>query len=56
MSDYRAIQLQRFAQTFREACGIVELPLVEPAAGELRVRNRHCGVNRCLEFGGQLAQ
>lgn len=45
MSSYRAIQLQRFAETFREGCAAIELPLVDPAAGEIRVRNRFCGVN-----------
>jgi NADPH-dependent curcumin reductase CurA len=45
MSSYRAIQLQRFAETFREGCAAIELPVVDPAAGEIRVRNRFCGVN-----------
>lgn len=45
MTGYRAIQLQRFADTFRAACQTVTLPLREPGPGELRVRNRVCGVN-----------
>lgn len=42
---YRAIQLQRFAQSFREGSAIIDLPLIDPAPGEIRVRNRYCGVN-----------
>jgi NADPH-dependent curcumin reductase CurA len=42
---YRAIRLERFAPSFREATEIVELPLTEPAPGEIRVRNLFCGVN-----------
>ncbi|RZF66040.1 alcohol dehydrogenase [Sphingomonas populi] len=45
MSDYRAIQLQRFADTFRAGCETVTLAEVAPAPGEIRVRNRFCGVN-----------
>lgn len=46
MTDtYRAIQLQRIAPSFRDACQIVDLPLTEPGPGEVRVRNRFCGVN-----------
>jgi len=42
---FRAIRLERFAPSFREAAGIVELPLEEPGPGEVRVRNSFCGVN-----------
>lgn len=44
-NTYRAIQQQSFAQSFREATAIVELPITEPQSGELRVRNLHCGIN-----------
>ena len=42
---YRAIQLQRFAPSFREATGIVELPVEAPGPGEIRVSNHWTGVN-----------
>ncbi len=42
---FHAIRLDRFAATFREAAGIVELPLHEPGPGQVRVRNAFCGVN-----------
>jgi NADPH-dependent curcumin reductase CurA len=42
---FHAIRLDRFAATFREAAGIVELPLAEPGHGQVRVRNAFCGVN-----------
>lgn len=45
MSSYRAIQLQRFADSFRAGSEIIELPVVDPAAGDIRVRNLFCGVN-----------
>lgn len=46
MTDtYRAIQLQRFAESFRAGTEIVDLPLAEPGPGEIRVRNRFCGIN-----------
>jgi hypothetical protein len=44
-ATYRAIRLERFADSFRAGTEIVELPLADPAPGELRVRNRWCGVN-----------
>lgn len=44
-ATYGAIQLQRFADSFREGCEIVELPLNAPGAGEVRVRNLYCGIN-----------
>lgn len=42
---YGAIRLERFAETFRQAADIVQLPLSEPGPGEIRVRNLHCGIN-----------
>lgn len=42
---YGAIRLERFADSFRAATEIVQLPLTEPGPGEIRVRNRHCGIN-----------
>ncbi len=46
---YRAIRMERFAETFRDAADIVELPLVAPGPGEIRVRNRHCGINAIFD-------
>jgi NADPH-dependent curcumin reductase CurA len=42
---YRAIRLERFASSFRAATDIVEVPLTLPGPGEIRVRNRLCGIN-----------
>jgi NADPH-dependent curcumin reductase CurA len=42
---YRAIRLERFAPSFREATDIVDLQLVAPGDGEISVRNLWCGVN-----------
>ena len=42
---YRAIRLDRFGDSFREATEIVAFPVSDPAPGEIRVRNRFCGVN-----------
>jgi NADPH-dependent curcumin reductase CurA len=44
-STYRAIRLERFAPSFREAADIVELSMTTPGPGEIAVRNRFCGVN-----------
>jgi NADPH-dependent curcumin reductase CurA len=44
-ASYRAIQLEQFAPTFREATRLVTLPQLAPGAGEIRVRNIWCGVN-----------
>jgi NADPH-dependent curcumin reductase CurA len=44
-TSFRAIRMERFAPSFREAAGIVEMPLALPGPGELRVRNHYCGVN-----------
>ena len=52
--SYRAIRLERFAPSFREATEIVTLPLTQPGPGELRVRNRFCGINAL--FDTQLAR
>ena len=45
MTPYHALRLQRFAPSFRLAADLVELPVRDPAAGEIRVRNAWCGVN-----------
>jgi len=42
---YRAVQLQRFADSFRAGAAIVDLELRAPAPGELLVRNLYAGVN-----------
>lgn len=42
---YGAIRLERIADSFRAGADIVALPLTEPGPGEIRVRNRHCGIN-----------
>jgi NADPH-dependent curcumin reductase CurA len=44
-SVYRAIQLEQFAASFREATQLVSLPQVAPAEGQIRVRNLWCGIN-----------
>jgi NADPH-dependent curcumin reductase CurA len=41
----RAIRLERFASTFREATDIVPLPDRPPGPAEITVRNLWCGVN-----------
>jgi NADPH-dependent curcumin reductase CurA len=41
----RAIRLARFAETFRAATEIVELPPRPPGPGEISVRNFYCGIN-----------
>lgn len=43
--QYRAIQLQQFADSFREGAKIVHLDKRAPAAGEVAVKNLYCGVN-----------
>ena len=42
---YGAIRLERIAGSFRAGADIVQLPLMQPGPGEIRVRNRHCGIN-----------
>lgn len=42
---YRAIQLQRFAESFRAGAEIITLDLTDPAPGQLLVRNQYCGIN-----------
>ncbi|MEC3947445.1 zinc-binding dehydrogenase [Sphingobium sp. HWE2-09] len=42
---YGAIRLERIAESFRAGADIVQLPLTQPGPGEIRVRNRHCGIN-----------
>lgn len=44
-TTYKALRLTRFAQSFRDAIEVVDLPLAEPGPGEIRVRNHWCGVN-----------
>jgi NADPH-dependent curcumin reductase CurA len=53
-SGYRAIEQFRFADSFRAATRIVELPMPLPGPGEILVRNRWCGVNGI--FDTQLAR
>ena len=45
MTAYRAIQLERFAPSFRKAADIIVLPRRAPGPGEIAVRNLWCGVN-----------
>lgn len=45
MTTYRAIELQRFADTFRAATAIVERRLEPPGPGEITVRMAWSGVN-----------
>lgn len=47
--SYRALRMERFAPSFREAADVVALPLAEPGPGEIRVRNRFCGVNAIFD-------
>jgi NADPH-dependent curcumin reductase CurA len=51
---YRAIRLEHFAESFRQACVMADLPLSAPQAGEVRVRNLYCGINGI--FDTQLAR
>lgn len=44
-ATYRALRLERFARTLREAADVVELPVAPPGPGEVAVANRWCGVN-----------
>lgn len=46
---YRAIRLGRFGASFRDAAEIVEVPLAAPGPGEIRVRNRFCGINAIFD-------
>jgi NADPH-dependent curcumin reductase CurA len=48
-ATYGAIRLERFADSFRAGADIVQLPLTEPGPGEIRVRNKHCGVNAIFD-------
>lgn len=45
IETYRALRLERFAKTLREAADVVTLPAVEPGPGEIAVANRWCGIN-----------
>lgn len=51
---YRALRLERFADSFRAGADIVDLPLTPPGHGEVLVRNSWCGVNGI--FDTQLAR
>lgn len=42
---YRAIRLERFAESFRAATAIVDLPIEPPGPGQIAVENAWCGVN-----------
>ena len=42
---YRALRLERFADSFRAGADIVTLSLDAPGPDEIRVRNHWCGVN-----------
>ncbi|MDX1294009.1 MAG: alcohol dehydrogenase, partial [Hyphomonas sp.] len=42
---YKAIQLQKFAKSFRDGSKIIELDLHDPDHDELQVRNLYCGIN-----------
>lgn len=53
-ASYRAIQLARFAESFRQGCEIVTLPLRDPGIGEVQVRNLYCGINGI--FDSQIAR
>ena len=44
-ATYRAIHLERLADSFREGSAIVSLPMTNPAADEIVVRNHWAGVN-----------
>ena len=43
--EYRAIRLERIADSFREGTAMATLPIVAPAADEVVVRNHWAGVN-----------
>ncbi len=45
MDTYQAIELSRFAPTFRSGIDLVDLKMLLPGPGEIRVRNLWCGVN-----------
>jgi NADPH-dependent curcumin reductase CurA len=49
VDSYRAIQLERFAPSFREAADVITLPVRPPGAGEILVRNTWCGVNAIFD-------
>lgn len=46
---YHAIQLQKFADSFRAGAQIVSLELRDPGPGELVVRNHYCGINAIFD-------
>ncbi|MEJ6009810.1 zinc-binding dehydrogenase [Novosphingobium aquae] len=46
---YRALRMDRHADTFRAATDIVTLPVTAPGPGEVRVRNLWCGINAIFD-------
>lgn len=42
---YKKLICQQFAQDFQSAVAIVEIPLVQPAAKEILIRNKFAGIN-----------
>lgn len=46
---YRAIRLDRFGTSFRDAAEIVEVEVAAPGPGEMTVRNRFCGINAIFD-------
>ena len=44
-ATYQAIQLQRFADSFRAGAKVVTLDRTDPAPGQVLVRNHYCGIN-----------
>lgn len=44
-NQYQAIELQRFAESFRAGTDIVDKPLTPPGPNEVVVRNLYCGIN-----------
>lgn len=49
IDTYGALRLERFADSFREGTDMVQVPLTAPGPGEIRVRNRHCGINAIFD-------
>lgn len=47
--SFRAIRIDAFAEGFREAGTIVPLPIAQPGAGDILVRNHYCGINAIFD-------
>ena len=45
VTTYKKLVCQQFAQDFQSAVAIVEIPLVQPAANEILIRNKFAGIN-----------